>query len=239
MIALLERIGLRKPWQRYLAILALSFPLALGLREALSWVLPADLAASAKAYVRGKDKRPLSEPLARLLADPDHPDVPTQPHPLLGKQAIAFDLLDHTGSPRQIGLLLGNKPVVLVFYYGYHCPHCVAQLFALNEDVSLFRELGGEVVAVSADPPEKTASQMARHGGFHFAVLSDPDNRVAQTYGVYKPAAGEEPESLAHATFLIGADGAVAWVNLGSEPFLDNKTLLRRLARAAGLQTGD
>ena len=52
--------------------------------------------------------------------------------------------------------------MVLVFYYGYHCNHCVGQLFALHDDISKFRELGAEVVAVSADPPEWTRERWDR-----------------------------------------------------------------------------
>src|SRR5258706_4908681 len=29
----------------------------------------------------------------------------------------------------------GHGPIVLVFYYGYHCNHCVGQLFALHDDM--------------------------------------------------------------------------------------------------------
>src|SRR5262249_34057579 len=159
MIRWMERFGLDRPWKRYAAVLAVSFPFAFALREALLQVLPVDLAKSALAYVRKQDKQPLSEPLARVLSDPGHQPVPTQPHPLLGQRAADFALLDHRREEAGLEGLRRGGPLVLVFYYGYNCPHCVAQLFSLNEDVRLFEELGARIVAVSADPPETTAAR--------------------------------------------------------------------------------
>ena len=56
----------------------------------------------------------------------------------------------------QLAKELKKGPVVVVFYLGYYCNHCVSQLFDLNEDVRYFHELGAEVIAISADPPELT-----------------------------------------------------------------------------------
>ena len=50
---------------------------------------------------------------------------------------------------------------MLVFYYGYHCNHCVKQLFGLHDDIERFRALGATVVAVSADLPETTRDASA------------------------------------------------------------------------------
>lgn len=223
---MLRRWSALARWQRYLVVFVLSFPFALGLRAVLQRVLPVDYAANALAYLRTNDKRPLSEPLAALLAE-DLDETPTQPHPLLGRPAPDFALLDVDRKETRLSDHLRRGPVVVVFYYGYGCTHCVAQLFAVNEDIALFRELGAEVIAVSADTPEHTAGRYRRFGRFDFPVLSDPENQVAATYNVYDP----KTESLAHGTFVIGPDGVVHWANRGGEPFLGNRTLLRVLAR--------
>ena len=73
--------------------------------------------------------------------------------------------------------------------------------------------------AVSADPPELTRERFRQYGEFAFPVLSDPGNKVAGLYGVYRPASGEAPEDLQHGTFVIGRDGCVHWVNTGNSPF--------------------
>lgn len=193
-----------------------------------------DVAEAARGFLRERNVRPLSAPLAELLADTQAKREPTQEHPLLGQPAPDFDLSDHRQRPWRLRDRTGRGPVVLVFYYGYHCNHCVGQLFALHDDVGKFRELGAEVVAVSADPPEWTCERFRQYGEFAFPVLSDPGNRVAQAYGVYRPASGKTREDLQHATFVIGRDGRVAWAYRGNQPFTGNRTLLYELARLEG-----
>lgn len=230
MIHVMKRLGLVRPWQRLVVVFALSFPLAFAVRAGLQFLLAPDLATKAVAYVRYKDKQPLSEPLAAILEDPSHTSVPTLAHPLLGQVAPGFALPNDRGEVVRLEELHRQGPIALVFYLGYSCTHCVAQLFALNEDLRLFEELGIQVVAISADSPEHTAGRFRKHGRFGFPVLSDAGYRVAQTYGVCQAGADGQPESLVHGTFLIDRSGRVVWVHTGAEPFLDNKTLLRGLA---------
>jgi peroxiredoxin len=193
-----------------------------------------DIAGTARAFLRDRKVKPLSEPLARLLADETTERVKTQPHPLLGRPAPDFELIDPRQQVCRLRRRLDRGPVVLVFYYGYYCNHCVAQLFALHDDVAKFRELGAEVVAVSADPPELTRERFRQYGAFAFPLLSDPGNQVGRVYGVYRPAAGETPEDLQHGTFVIGRDGRVHWAHTGYQPFTGNRTLLYELARLEG-----
>jgi peroxiredoxin len=193
-----------------------------------------DVAGAARAYLRDKEVKPLSEPLERLLSEAASKRVETQSHPLLGQPAPDFELSDSRQKSCRFRERLARGPVVLVFYYGYYCNHCVAQLFALHDDLAKFRELGAEVLAVSADPPELTRLRFRQYGDFAFPVLSDPGNKVARVYGVFKPAAGERDEDQQHGTFVIGRDGRVAWAHTGYAPFTGNPTLLYELARLEG-----
>lgn len=192
---------------------------------------PSDLAREATEYLRARRPAPLSGPLQKLLADPGAKRVPTERHPLLNQPAPPFTLVGVDARPVELDALLQKGPVVLVFYYGYTCNHCVAQLFGLNEDLRYFTELGATVVAVSPDSPERTKAQYARYGAFGFPVLSDKDREVAARYGVYRPAVGKDREWEAHGTFVIARDRRIRWVNTGAEPFTDNPTLLAELAR--------
>lgn len=201
--------------------------------------VPTDLARDAQAYLRFRKGMPLSEPLAEILTDPHLYVVETQPHALLGKPAPDFVLKDHQETPIRLSALLEKGPVVVVFYLGYFCDHCVAQLFGINEEIARFRELGAQVVALSPDSPETTAQQFKRYGAFSFPALSDGDKSVAKQFEVFVPAgmaatSGRQPakeDRLYHATFVIGRDGLVHWANVEEEPFLHNKTLLHELAR--------
>ncbi len=190
-----------------------------------------DVAGAARAFLRDRKIKPLSEPLEQLLTNAAAQSVKTQPHALLGQPAPDFELRDAREQVRSLREYLRRRPVVLVFYYGYYCNHCVGQLFALHDDIAKFRELGAEVIAVSADPPELTRQRFRQYGEFAFPVLSDPGNKIAQVYGVFRPAAGEKAEDQQHGTFVISRNGCVHWVHHGYEPFTGNRTLLYELAK--------
>lgn len=197
------------------------------------------LANDAKAYLRSEKPRPLISPLYEILSDEKFAAQETQPHRLLGTIAPDFDLSDDQGNRTSLRGTLKDAPVVLVFYYGYHCNHCVGQLFGLNEDLNRFTELGTQVVAISADPPELTAQRYKEYGRFNFPVLSDPENKIATAYGVYQSESEGMPENKLHGTFVIDSDGTILWCNTGNKPFLDNQTLLTVIAGKHGLLSTD
>lgn len=193
------------------------------------------IAEAAQAYVRQRKAVPLSAPLESILSDPDLFLVETEPHALLGKPAPDFRLVSAAGRAIRLSELIKEGPVVLVFYYGYYCNHCVAQLFSIDEDMARFRELDAQVLAVSADSVETTRERFEENGrGFRFGVLSDPRHEVAAQYDTYRPAEDDRPEQLLHGTFVIGRDGIVHWADVGDQPFLHNQTLLHELARLEG-----
>jgi peroxiredoxin len=171
--------------------------------------------------------------LQEILA---HPDViPSHHHPLLGRQAPDFALADLEGKVWNLSELQGGRPVVLIFYYGFHCIHCVRQLSEINRDLPLFRDVGARVVAISADPPELTRRQFQKYGPFGFPVLSDPGNKVAKVYRVFRGAQdGTAADFLRHGTFVIDRAGTVQWVNVGDMPFRRNPALLCQLAPMKG-----
>lgn len=143
-------------------------------------------------------------------------------HPLIGLRAPEFSLLDIDGRQVSLSELNQNGPVVVVFYYGYWCSHCVAQLFALNEDIKRFEELATSVVAVSPDSPNDTAEKFGKYGRFDFPVLSDAKHIAAAAYDVY----AARTEDFKHGTFLIDRNGIVVWANTGGAPFTEFEALL-------------
>ncbi len=65
-------------------------------------------------------------------------------------------------------------------------------------------------------------------------MLSDPDNKAAAAFGTYVAASETTPAKLVHGTFLISPEGTIEWANTGNEPFVDNKSLLLRMAEITG-----
>jgi peroxiredoxin len=185
-----------------------------------------DVAPAADDFRPTDQDAALSGSLQEVLAHADL--IPSHHHPLLGLQAPDFELADSEGNTWNLSELRTGAPVVLIFYYGFHCNHCVRQLFDVNRDLPLFRELGARVVAISADPAELTRQRYRQYGSFAFPVLSDPGNKVAHAYQVFRA------DLLRHGTFVIGRDGTVQWVNVGDAPFRRNSALLYQLAKIEG-----
>jgi peroxiredoxin len=190
-----------------------------------------DVAEEARQLVRLSKPAPLSEPLAKILADAGHMHFESYQHSLIGKPAPEFTKPNLDGKPWSLHENLKKGPVVVIFYLGYYCNHCVSQLFDANEDYRYFRELGAEVVALSPDSAVVTKGKYKEYGPFAFPVLSDPDNKTAEAYGVYLPPKEGKPGDLMHGTFVVGQDGVVHWAAFGATPFGHNPTLLYELKK--------
>ena len=185
-----------------------------------------DVAADAKAFLAAARAQSLPpQKLAEKRA------AVGQASPLVGTTAPDFELSDSEGRRIALRDLRRTGPVIVVFYYGYYCSHCVAQLFGLEEDLPKFAEHGVHIVALSADPPETTAARFRQYGHLHYPVLSDRGNKVAEQYGVYTPAVGDRDEDLKHATFVVDKTGHIVWGYTGSQPFVDNGLLLKLIAK--------
>ena len=189
----------------------------------------------AEAYLKVAQQQQLTEGLARILSETAFEPAASQDHPLLNQTAPDFALPDDSGKPLLLGDLAKDRPLVVVFYLGYGCSHCVAKLIAIDKDLHYFRELDADVVAISADESMHTAEKFQEYGRFHFPVLADVDNAVGQAWGVYQPQTEQHDEFAKHGTFIVDRKGKVIFAEIGVEPFLDNKSLLHIVARSQGL----
>jgi peroxiredoxin Q/BCP len=80
-----------------------------------------------------------------------------------------------------------------------------------------------KIYAVSVDPPdvsktftEKIASD--GKGAVNFPLLSDPDHKIIDAYGLRDPAyEGQKVYGIPHpAVYVIGKDGKVSWARIES-----------------------
>jgi peroxiredoxin len=119
-----------------------------------------------------------------------------------------------------------DQNVLLVFYLGAQCPHCVEQLAKLGESAPAFAERDTVLLAVSSDSPEtnRVALEKKAHP---FRLLSDQQHASARRFQAWDDF--EELEL--HATVLIDRLGRVRWARVGGEPFLDVAFLLAELDR--------
>jgi thioredoxin-dependent peroxiredoxin len=73
------------------------------------------------------------------------------------------------------------------------------------------------ILGASADP-EKALAKFRAKQKLNFPLLSDPDHRMIESYGVWamKKFMGRSFEGIVRTTFLIGADGKIerVWDNV-------------------------
>lgn len=127
-----------------------------------------------------------------------------------------------------------GKPVVVLFYLGYGCVHCLEQLNAFGPATKDFAEAGISLVAISTDTAEglkKTFAKSKSEDGFPFPLLSDEPLAAFKSFRAF-----DDFENMPlHGTFLIDGQGLVRWQDISFEPFTDTKFLLAESKRLLGL----
>ncbi|MEQ1893547.1 MAG: redoxin domain-containing protein, partial [Planctomycetota bacterium] len=111
--------------------------------------------------------------------------------------APKLECLDPDGATVRLEDLRG-KNVLLVFYLGEECVHCMEQLLAIDGQQGEFEERDTVVLAVSSASPEKNKSSQAL-GDLGAQLLSDSDHENARRFTSYDDF--EELEL--HSTILI------------------------------------
>jgi peroxiredoxin len=119
-----------------------------------------------------------------------------------------------------------GKNVLIVFYLGETCLHCVEQLQGLNDRFDEFKKLDTVILAVSRDDPA-TIAAFEKEGGMKLRLLSDPKFENARRFHSYDDFEGIE----LHSTVLIGKDRGVHWAKTGGDPFMKFDYLLDELRR--------
>lgn len=131
----------------------------------------------------------------------------------VGSAAPDFALADLDGNPVRLADLRG-RPVIVNFWASW-CGPCVEEFPLLREAAARHADDGLVVVGVIyRDRSEAARAFMERNGGTWIAAM-DPDERVAEAYGILAP-----PE-----TYFIGRDGTIVARQLGqfSASSLDEK----------------
>jgi peroxiredoxin/cytochrome c-type biogenesis protein CcmH/NrfG len=140
--------------------------------------------------------------------------------------APALDSVDHEGKPVSLKGYSG-KNLILVFYLGRECLHCMKQLRDLNAKKSEWERLDASVLAISGNPPEDNAKNLASINLAAIRLLSDKNFENARRYRSYDDF--EEMEL--HSTILIDRKGRVHWARTGGEPFSKMDFLVKQLER--------
>lgn len=122
-----------------------------------------------------------------------------------GDRVGDFELPDETGTPRRLREFLDQGPVVLFFYPAAMTYGCTRESCHFRDLKSEFAAAGAQRLGISADQVEKQKQFSDKHG-FDFPLLSDPDKKVAEQFGVRR-GTGFLPNK--RTTFVIDGDGTV------------------------------
>lgn len=139
--------------------------------------------------------------------------------------APPLECLDTEGKTVRLEDLRGRN-VILVFYLGDECPHCVEQLIALNARAADWESENAVVLAVSSKAVEKNQAS-EKLSKLAIRLLTDRDHANARRFTSYDDF--EEMEL--HSTILIDAKGRVHWKRTGGDPFTDMDFLHQSLKR--------
>ena len=126
-----------------------------------------------------------------------------------GQQAPEFTLASTEGGDVSLKDLKG-KPVVLYFYPKDDTPGCTREACAFRDAQARTKKTGAVVLGVSPDSLGAHESFRAKYK-LNFALLSDPDKRVAKQYGAFgeKVLYGRKVTGMIRSTFVIDARGIV------------------------------
>jgi peroxiredoxin len=127
--------------------------------------------------------------------------------------------------------------LLVIFYLGHGCAHCIEQLNLFAPTASDYKQAGISLLAVSTDSVEglkKTFEKSKSEDGFPFPIASNESLDVFKAYRAY-----DDFEKMPlHGTFLIDGNGLVRWQDISYEPFTETQFLLKEAKRLLNLSGG-
>jgi peroxiredoxin len=135
---------------------------------------------------------------------------------------------DTTGKPWSLAAHKGRSVLVL-FFLGGKCAHCMQQLQVFGKEYEGLRKIGVDTIAVSTDDAEMTRTLKNNPDGVKFPMpmIADPKLDSFKRYRAYDDF---ESQPL-HGTFLIDAQGHVRFQRISADPFLDVEFIKAEAAR--------
>ena len=126
-----------------------------------------------------------------------------------GTKAPDFTLPDKDGKVVSLSDFMGKK-VVLYFYPKDNTPGCTRQACAFAAAYEDFKTLDAVVIGVSKDS-EAYHRKFAEKYGLPFILLSDPELKAIQAYGVWqeKKNYGKVSMGVVRSTFIIDEKGLI------------------------------
>jgi peroxiredoxin Q/BCP len=108
---------------------------------------------------------------------------------------------------------------VVYFYPKDDTPGCTKEACSFRDSYHDFKTAGVEVIGISPDSV-KSHSKFSEKHDLPFILLSDPEHKVCEAYGVWglKKFMGREYYGVLRTTFVIGPDGKIKKVFKNVKP---------------------
>lgn len=127
----------------------------------------------------------------------------------IGDQAPVFTLKNKDGKEITLSDFKG-KWVVIYFYPKDNTSGCTQEAKDFTAALPEFKKEGAIILGISPDS-EKSHGNFAQRHALKVELLSDPEHRVLEAYGVWrqKKMAGREYRGVVRTTFLVNPKGTV------------------------------
>ena len=148
----------------------------------------------------------------------------------VGMKAPEFTLPDKDGTPISLSDFLGKK-IVLYFYPKDNTPGCTRQACAFASAYEQFRSQDMVVIGISKDSIASHLKFALKHA-LPFILLSDPELKAIQAYGVWqeKKLYGKTSMGVVRTTFIINEQGHIEKVMPKVKPDTNATEILAYLA---------
>jgi peroxiredoxin Q/BCP len=127
--------------------------------------------------------------------------------PPLDQLAPQFTTTDQNGEEISLADFKGKK-VVLYFYPKASTPGCTVQACAIRDHKADFEKANTVVLGISPDATKRLTNFTVKQE-LNFPLLSDEDNSIAESYGVWalKKFMGKEYVGIHRVTFIMDEEG--------------------------------
>jgi len=127
----------------------------------------------------------------------------------IGDKAPAFEATTQDGEKVTLDTLAGRR-CILYFYPKDNTPGCTLEAKSMRDGKAELAAAGFDIFGISPDSERSHRNFCTKHE-LNFTLLSDPDKRTAEAFGVWgeKKMYGRTVMGILRTTFIISPDGTI------------------------------
>ncbi|MGK7393634.1 MAG: peroxiredoxin [Candidatus Cyclobacteriaceae bacterium M3_2C_046] len=167
-------------------------------------------------------------------------NAPVEP----GDNAPGFSALDDQGNQWELEDHIGKKFIVMYFYPAAMTGGCTKQACSYRDQKEDLEQLDATVIGISGDEV-KNLDYFKQAHDLNFTLLSDPEGKIAQKYGVPVRDGGEITRTIggkdivlnrgittSRWTFVIDKNGKIIYKNNDVNPEQDSQQVMAAIKEA-------